>query len=64
MKDKIRIFINSVGSIYEDIADMKIGHYNGYLQKKNKPNGSLVSNGTRSNLITFHNRYLGGIIQE
>lgn len=27
---------------------------------KNRPNGALVSNGTRSNMITFHNRYLGG----
>jgi hypothetical protein len=60
MKDSIRIFINSAGSDYEEICYLKIGDYNGYLQGKNRMRGSLVSNGTRSNMITFHNRYLGG----
>lgn len=60
MNQSCRIFINNNGSIYEDIFNMKIQDYNAYLQSKNKMRGGLVSGGARSNLITFHNRFLGG----
>jgi hypothetical protein len=57
MKNTILI-INSKATPYNQLCHLKIGDYNGYLQGKGIMHGGIVSNGTRSNIITFYNRSL------